>query len=140
MSFLSTKASLQVYRRIIVTSKSTSALHFNYPINISRLKDNRNNSNEPVGIESSSPSFSSMSRLSFIKGDTSIFCRQFCSSTNSATATTRNHAKKNPTMLERTDKNFIHCMYDKYSMSQQKNRILIAESLFQAAISQASDP
>mmetsp|Transcript_15870 Transcript_15870/g.18152 ORF Transcript_15870/g.18152 Transcript_15870/m.18152 type:complete len:97 (+) Transcript_15870:226-516(+) len=48
--------------------------------------------------------------------------------------------KKNPTMLERTDKNFIHCMYDKYSMSQQKNRILIAESLFQAAISQASDP
>jgi len=138
MILMSTKVSLQFYRRIIVTSKSTSALHFNMPINICRMKNDRNNSNDPVDIESSSPTFSSMPRLSFVEGDTSIFCRQFCSTTTNAT--TRNYAEEIPTMLERTNKNIIQCMYDKYSVSQQKNRILIAESLFQAAISQASDP
>jgi len=102
------------------------------------MKNDRNNSNDPVDIESSSPTFSSMPRLSFVEGDTSIFCRQFCSTTTNAT--TRNYAEEIPTMLERTNKNIIQCMYDKYSVSQQKNRILIAESLFQAAISQASDP
>lgn len=42
------------------------------------------------------------------------------------------------TMGER-DKNIIQRMYQKYSMSHQKDRILVAESLFQAATSQASD-
>jgi hypothetical protein len=42
--------------------------------------------------------------------------------------------------MERTDKNIIQRMYDKFSMSQQTNRILIAESLLQAATSQANDP
>jgi len=42
--------------------------------------------------------------------------------------------------IDRTNKNIIQRMYQKYSMSEQTNRILVAESLFQAATSQASDP
>jgi hypothetical protein len=45
-----------------------------------------------------------------------------------------------PTLLERSNKNIFQRMYDKYSFSQQTNRILMAESFLQAAISQASDP
>jgi len=45
-----------------------------------------------------------------------------------------------PTLLERSNKNFLERLYDKYSLSQQTNRILMAESFLQAATSQASDP
>lgn len=44
------------------------------------------------------------------------------------------------TLFERTEKNILQRMYQKYSMPLQTNRILVAESLFQAATSQASDP
>lgn len=44
------------------------------------------------------------------------------------------------TLSERTEKNIFQRMHQKYSMSSQTNRILVAESLFQAATSQASDP
>mmetsp|Transcript_16932 Transcript_16932/g.39107 ORF Transcript_16932/g.39107 Transcript_16932/m.39107 type:complete len:282 (-) Transcript_16932:99-944(-) len=37
-------------------------------------------------------------------------------------------------------KNIFQRTFKKYSISEQKNRILVAESLFQAATSQASDP
>jgi hypothetical protein len=48
--------------------------------------------------------------------------------------------EQGPTLLERSGKNVFQKMYDKYSFSQQTNRILMAESFLQAAISQASDP
>lgn len=43
-------------------------------------------------------------------------------------------------LLKRPKKNIFQRMFQKYSVSEQKNRILVAESLFQAATSQASDP
>lgn len=45
-----------------------------------------------------------------------------------------------PTLMERSDKNVFSKFFDKYSLSQQTNRILMAESFLQAASSQASDP
>jgi hypothetical protein len=44
------------------------------------------------------------------------------------------------TLMERSNKNVLERLYDKYSVSQQTNRILMAESFLQAATSQASDP
>jgi hypothetical protein len=44
------------------------------------------------------------------------------------------------TMMERSEKNIFAQFFDKYSVTQQTNRILVAESLLQAAIHQASDP
>ena len=38
------------------------------------------------------------------------------------------------------DKSLLQRTFQKYSISKQKNRILMAESLFQAATTQASDP
>jgi hypothetical protein len=43
-------------------------------------------------------------------------------------------------MMERSEKNIFAQFFDKYSVTQQTNRILVAESLLQAAIHQASDP
>jgi hypothetical protein len=45
-----------------------------------------------------------------------------------------------PTLLERSKKNILERFLDKYSVSRQTNRILIAESFLQAATTQASDP
>jgi hypothetical protein len=45
-----------------------------------------------------------------------------------------------PSLMERSEKGFFARIFDKYSFSQQTNRILIAESLLQAATRQASDP
>jgi len=59
---------------------------------------------------------------------------------NIGTARINKKQDEEPTLIEQTDKNIIQRMYQKYSMSQQTNRILMAESLFQAATSQASDP
>ena len=42
--------------------------------------------------------------------------------------------------MDRSNKNIFERMYAKYSMKQQTHRILVAESLLQAALSQASDP
>jgi hypothetical protein len=56
------------------------------------------------------------------------------------TAKTNENQDEELTLIERTDKNIIQRVFGKYSMSQQKERILVAESLFQAATSQASDP
>ena len=42
--------------------------------------------------------------------------------------------------IEKIKKNIFQRTFKKYSVSEQKNRILVAESLFQAATSQASDP
>jgi len=43
-------------------------------------------------------------------------------------------------LLEKSDKNIFQRLYDRHSISKQTNRILIAESFLQAAITQASDP
>lgn len=43
-------------------------------------------------------------------------------------------------LMDRIDKNVFQRMYDKYSIKQQTNRILVAESFLQAATCQASDP
>ena len=48
--------------------------------------------------------------------------------------------EEEPTLIEKSNKNIFQKMYDKYSLSQQTNRILMAESFLQAAITQASDP
>jgi hypothetical protein len=45
-----------------------------------------------------------------------------------------------PTLLERSNKNILERFLDKYSLSRQTNRILIAESFLQAAITQSNDP
>lgn len=47
---------------------------------------------------------------------------------------------ENPPLMERSDKGFFARLFDKYSLSQQTNRILVAESFLQAATRQASDP
>ncbi len=46
---------------------------------------------------------------------------------------------ENPPLMERSDKGYFARLFDKYSLSQQTNRILVAESLLQAASRQASD-
>jgi hypothetical protein len=43
-------------------------------------------------------------------------------------------------LLERSDKGFLSRLYDQHSLRRQTDRILVAESLLQAATSQASDP
>jgi hypothetical protein len=43
-------------------------------------------------------------------------------------------------LLERSDKSFLSRLYEKHSLRQQTDRILVAESLLQAASTQASDP
>jgi hypothetical protein len=45
-----------------------------------------------------------------------------------------------PSLMERSDKGLFARVFDKYSFVQQTNRILVAESLLQAATRQASDP
>jgi hypothetical protein len=45
-----------------------------------------------------------------------------------------------PTLMERSSKSILAKFFDKYSLSKQTNRILMAESFLQAASSQASDP
>ena len=45
-----------------------------------------------------------------------------------------------PSLMERSEKGFFARVFDKYSFSQQTNRILVAESFLQAATRQASDP
>jgi hypothetical protein len=159
MSLISaTKALLQFSRRIIVPRKPTptsALLPFIIPNNI-EIKDG-SNGNE-IYIENS---FSGGRRRCYhtyyrhqqrhqhpieIESSPSILCRrQFSStSTNNRNDDDDNDSTKeqeqSPTLLERTDKNIIQRMYDKFSMSQQTNRILIAESLLQAATSQANDP
>jgi hypothetical protein len=42
--------------------------------------------------------------------------------------------------MERSDKNVFAQLYDKYSIKQQTDRILVAESFLEAATRQASDP
>jgi len=44
-----------------------------------------------------------------------------------------------PSLMERSEKGFFARVFDKYSFSQQTNRILVAESFLQAATRQASD-
>jgi hypothetical protein len=44
-----------------------------------------------------------------------------------------------PSLLERSEKGLLQKIFDKYSFSQQTNRILMAESFLQAASRQASD-
>jgi hypothetical protein len=48
-------------------------------------------------------------------------------------------ADEPPPLLERSEKSFLQRIFDKYSFSQQTNRILMAESFLQAASRQASD-
>jgi len=43
-------------------------------------------------------------------------------------------------LMQRSEKGFFARVFDKYSFSQQTNRILVAESLLQAATRQASNP
>jgi hypothetical protein len=45
-----------------------------------------------------------------------------------------------PPLMERSDKNVFAQLYDKYSIKQQTDRILVAESFLEAATRQASDP
>ena len=59
---------------------------------------------------------------------------------NNGTAGINEKQDQESTLVEPADKNIIQRMFQKYSMSEQTNRILLAESLFQAATSQASDP
>lgn len=59
---------------------------------------------------------------------------------SSELSTTNRKQDQESTLLERTEKSILQRMYQKYSMPLQTNRILVAESLFQAATSQASDP
>src|SRR6056300_809361 len=50
-------------------------------------------------------------------------------------------AAEGPTsLLDKSDKNIFQKFFDRHSISKQTNRILIAESFLQAAITQASDP
>ena len=151
MSLISaTKASLQFSRRIIVspTPTPTSALlQFIIPNNI-EIKDgsiksfsdgrcrchhtyHRHRHQHSIEIESSS----------------SILCRRHFSSTSTNNRNDDDddddsikEQEQSPTLMERTDKNILQRMYDKFSMSEQTNRILMAESLLQAATSQANDP
>lgn len=58
----------------------------------------------------------------------------------STTASSNVTQEQDPTATQRSGKNIIQQFYEKYSMSKQTNRILMAESLFQAATTQASDP
>ena len=156
MSLISaTKASLQFSRRIIVppTPTPTSALlQFIIPNNIESKDD-------------SIKSFSDGRRRCYhsyhhhrhqhqhqhsieIESSSSILCRRHFSSTSTNNRnddddnddSTTKEQEQSPTLMERTDKNILQRMYDKFSMSEQTNRILIAESLLQAATSQANDP
>lgn len=61
-------------------------------------------------------------------------------STEIISETKNENPDQESTLSERTNKNIFQRMHQKYSMSSQTNRILVAESLFQAATSQASDP
>ena len=150
MSLISaTKASLPFSRRIIVPPTPTpisALLQFIIPNNI-ESKDgsiksfsdgrrqchhtyHRHQHQHSIEIESSS---------------SILFRRQFSStSTNNRNDDDDDDSTKeqeqSPTLMERTDKNILQRMYDKFSMSEQTNRILMAESLLQAATSQANDP
>jgi hypothetical protein len=153
MSLISvTKASLQFSRRIIVPPTPPSTLlHFIIPNNI-EIKDDINDNN--IYTEKS---FNGGRRRCYhtyyrhqhqypieIESLPSILCRRQFSSTSTNNRNDDDDSSKDqeqsPTLMERTDKNIIQRMYDKFSMSQQTNRILIAESLLQAAASQANDP
>mmetsp|Transcript_4672 Transcript_4672/g.8822 ORF Transcript_4672/g.8822 Transcript_4672/m.8822 type:complete len:354 (+) Transcript_4672:126-1187(+) len=69
------------------------------------------------------------------------FRRRFSTAASNETRTTLDKKQEpEPTLMERTNKNIIQRIFEKYSMSKETNRILMAESLFQAATTQASDP
>ena len=69
------------------------------------------------------------------------FRRRFSTAASDETRTTLDEKQEpEPTLMERTDKNIIQRMFEKYSMSKETNRILMAESMFQAATTQTSDP
>ena len=154
MSLISaTKASLQFSRRIIVspTPTPTSALlQFIIPNNI------ESNGSIKSFSDSRCRCYHSYHRHQHqhqhqhsieIESSSSILCRRHFSSTSTNNRNdddddddSTKEQEQSPTLMERTDKNIIQRMYDKFSMSEQTNRILMAESLLQAATSQANDP
>ena len=64
--------------------------------------------------------------------------RQFYSSSSKTTTTISNN--NDIPLMERSKKNFLQKMLNKYSVSEQTTRILLAESFFQAAVHQANNP
>ena len=155
MSLISaTKASLQFSRRIIVppTPTPTSALlQFIIPNNI-ESKDGsiKSFSDGRCRCHHTYHRHQHQHQHSIeIESSSSILCRRHFSSTSTNNRnddddddddSTKEQEQQSPTLMERTDKNILQRMYDKFSMSEQTNRILIAESLLQAATSQANDP
>ena len=51
-----------------------------------------------------------------------------------------NNSPEAESLIDRSEKGFLQRLFEKYSISKQTNRILVAESLLRAAIKQASDP
>ena len=156
MSLISaTKASLQFSRRIIVsptpTPTSAALLQFISPNNI-ESKDGsiKSCSDGRHGCHHSYHQHRHQHQPQHsieIESSSSILCRRQFSSTSTNNRNedddddeSTKEQEQSPTLMERTDKNILQRMYDKFSMSEQTNRILMAESLLQAATSQANDP
>ena len=155
MSLISaTKASLQFSRRIIVSPTPISALlQFIIPNNI-ESKDGsiKSFSDGRCGCHHSYHRHQHRHQHQHqhsieIESSPSILCRRQFSSTSTNNRNdddddddSTKEQEQSPTLMERTDKNILQRMYDKFSMSEQTNRILMAESLLQAATSQANDP
>jgi hypothetical protein len=159
MSLISaTKASLQFSRRIIVpptpTPTSTSALlQFIIPNNIESkdgsiksFSDGRCRCHHSYHHHRHQHQHQHQHSIE-IESSSSILCRRHFSSTSTNNRNDDDddddsikEQEQSPTLMERTEKNILQRMYDKFSMSEQTNRILMAESLLQAATSQANDP
>ena len=77
---------------------------------------------------------------SFKKFPVRSFATESVTANEGGLSTSNKNQDQESTLFERTEKNILQRMYQKYSMPLQTNRILVAESLFQAATTQASDP
>jgi hypothetical protein len=68
--------------------------------------------------------------------------KSMSTSTNSTTTTSNAPPINGITPLheKESDRNFLQRLWDRYSITQQTTRILVAESFLQAATRQASDP
>jgi hypothetical protein len=71
-------------------------------------------------------------------------CARFQSSTRTSSAEDSPQSdaaiEEPESMMDRSEKSLFQKFFDRHSITKQTNRILVAESLLQAALRQASDP
>jgi len=87
------------------------------------------------------PSPSTTSSRTFASPSTSVESAAFPTAAAQGNDQQNDQAVEEPTsLMDRSDKSIFQKFFDRHSIRKQTNRILVAESFLEAAISQASDP